>query len=92
MLNYRNSSSYGAGILVPVFTFFLFSYVDNKLDQFSYLSIIILFITLLTSTNFIIQINEPRLVKESKEVYDREGFMINHEEVDSDGILFDTDL
>jgi Na+/melibiose symporter-like transporter len=32
LLNYRNSSGYGAGILVPFFTFFLFTYIDNQID------------------------------------------------------------
>ena len=44
------------------------------------------------SINFMLTINEPKLVRESKAVYDEVGFMINHDDVDSEGVLLDTEL
>jgi hypothetical protein len=42
--------------------------------------------------NFLLTINEPKLVKESNAVFDELGFMMNHDEVNSDGILLDIEL
>jgi len=66
----RNSCQYAAGIIVPMLSFYMFTHVESDNDQFSYLANICCLIGLISSTYFVLTINEPKLVADSKRKYD----------------------
>jgi len=90
MINYRNSTAYFAGILVPAISFVMFSYVKDNNDQFSYMSWVCIAFGIMAFVFFVLIINEPYLVDTSKEIYDK-FFMIKQDDVGSDGVVLDMD-
>jgi Na+/melibiose symporter-like transporter len=70
LLNYRNSSQYTAGLLVPTISYFMFVYIDDDLDQFATMLNICLVLGIVTTILMMCAINEPKLIRESKEVWD----------------------
>jgi len=71
----RNSCSYAAGIIVPALSFYMFTHVDSDNDQFAYIANICCVLGLLSSVFFVITINEPKLIRDSKAKFDK-YFMI----------------
>jgi Na+/melibiose symporter-like transporter len=69
LLNYRNSCTYGAGIFIPLMSLWIFTHVEKNFDQFSYLANISCVLGTITSIAFALIINEPKLVKKSKDIY-----------------------
>lgn len=59
MINLRNSCSYFAGIFVPTVSFFIFTYVDDEMQQFSILSQCCIGLGLIACVTFALVINEP---------------------------------
>ena len=88
MINYRNSCSYFAGIFLPVTSFFMFKYVDAQMDKFAYIANICTVMGMTASFYFMLVINEPRLVNESKRIFDS-FFLIQADDIGSDGFIFD---
>lgn len=92
LINYRNSTSYFAGIFVPFASYIMFTSLDNELDQFAYLAIICIVLGCFAFMCFTFLINEVKLVQESKEEYDK-YFMIPEAKLtmNSHGFLMDED-
>lgn len=90
LINYRNSVAYAAGLIVPLVSFFMFQHVTSEQDQFAYICDICLAVGLASTFVFLFFINEPKLVRESRNKYN-EYIMVPNEEVDSHGKLLDLD-
>ena len=75
---------------MPAVSTYLFKYVPSEQESFSDLANICLFIGLITTTLFLLNIDEPKLVRESRLKFN-EFLMVPVEEVDSQGKLFDVD-
>ena len=90
LINYRNSFSYFGGIFVPIISFIMFTEVENEIDQFSYMANIIIVLGCFSFLIFAMIINEVKLVKSSKEEYDK-YFITDDVKVNSDGIVLDCD-
>lgn len=82
--------AYIAGLIVPALSTYLFKYVPSEQDSFSYLANICLFAGIITSVIFLLNINETKLVRESRLKFN-EFLMVPVDEVDSHGKLFDVD-
>ena len=81
---------------MPSLSYFMFVYVTDDLDQFTYLANICLVLGAITSILFLASINEPKLIAESKEVWNRHlpGFEDNAlgDLSDGDGLCTDESL
>ena len=93
LINYRNSIAYAAGVYVPMVSFFCFKYITTEFDQFFGLMFGCILIGVPASIFFLCQIREAKLVKASKEVYDK-YFLLDDVGLPEEGqaVIFDKDL
>ena len=66
----------------------MFKYVDAQMDKFAYIANICTVMGMTASFYFMLVINEPRLVDESKRIFDS-FFLIQADDIGSDGLIFD---
>lgn len=66
----------------------MFKYVDAQMDKFAYIANICILMGMTASFYFMLVINEPRLVNESKRIFDS-FFLIQADDIGSDGLIFD---
>lgn len=90
LINYRNSTAYAAGLIVPILSFFCFRYVTTEQDQFAYIANCCLVIGAISTMVFLFFINEVKLVRESRKVFN-EHLLIESDKPDSQGVILDTD-
>lgn len=55
---------------MPTISYFMFVYVDDDLDQFAIMLNICLSLGIVTTILMMCAINEPKLIRESKQVWD----------------------
>lgn len=77
LINYRNSCAYAAGIYVPAVSFLSFSYVKEEFDQYFWIALASCFVGIPATVFFLYQINEPKLIAESRRIYD--NYMLGDE-------------
>ena len=72
LINYRNSCAYAAGIFVPAVSFISFSNVKEEFDQYFWIALTCCIVGVPSAVFFIYQIDEPKLVAESRRIYDNQ--------------------
>ena len=71
MINYRNSCAYIAGVFIPFLSYYIFTHIEEDFDQFSYIANICAALGTISSVSFALIIHEPKLIKQSKAIYDK---------------------
>ena len=72
LINYRNSCAYAAGIFVPTVSFISFSNVKEEFDQYFWIALTCCIVGVPSAIFFIYQIDEIKLVAESRRIYDNQ--------------------
>ena len=75
LINYRNSCAYIAGVFIPFLSYYIFTNVKEDFDQFSWIANICAILGTITSISFALIVHEPKLIKKSKEIYDKYFFV-----------------
>ena len=77
---------------MPTVCYLMFQYVEDDLDQFSYMANICLVLGAMTSILFLVVINEPTLIAESKAVWEKrligDDDLSPFKDIDNDDNLF----